>query len=141
MKITTYSSKWFSIFLLFSLVLNGLLPFFSTASLLHQANNDKIDDVVLICTGNSFKWASRSHFVETGQLKYIDAPVGNDDTPKHSNCPLGLNNDHNVDDDIMVVSLLTNHLLFEQLVKRSYILDIEHKRFSFNLSRAPPLVS
>lgn len=130
-----------SAFILFVLIFNSTFSVLVSAYNTNQAQHYAKNDAVLICSGTSFKWMSKSAFIEKGLVVYVDAP---DDAPSEYHqvkCSYAYLADLHTDDASVDENTQKDDVIYHALVltiaKRPYT----SFPYLTALSRAPPHIS
>ena len=130
-----------SAFLLFVLIFNSTFAVLASSYNTNQAQYYANNDAVLICSGTSFKWMSKSAFIEQGRVVYIEAP---NDVPSEFHqvkCSYAYLADLHTDNISVDLNTQIDDIIYHALVitiaKRPYA------SFTYlaALSRAPPQLS
>lgn len=140
MKIS-WLRKLQSAFILFVLIFNSTFSVLASSYNTNQAQHYAKNDAVLVCSGTSFKWMSKSAFIEKGLVIYIDAPENAPEEYHQVKCSYAYLADLHTDNVSVDVNIQKSEIIYHALVltiaKRPYI------SFSYltALSRAPPYIS
>ncbi|WP_441004534.1 hypothetical protein [Pseudocolwellia agarivorans] len=137
----SWLSKIQSAFILFVLVFNSTFSVVVAAYNTNQAQNYAKDDAVLICSGTSFKWMSKSAFIEEGKIIYIDEPENTPSEYHQIKCSYSYLIDHHTFELSTPLDVQISEIKY-----RALVLAIAHRpytsfTYSTSLSRAPPYTS
>ncbi|WP_426360363.1 hypothetical protein ACPUVO_09160 [Pseudocolwellia sp. HL-MZ19] len=127
-----------SAILLFVLIFNSTFSVLVAAYNTDQAQSYTKIDAVLICTGTSFKWMSKSTFIEKGIVQYIEEPEDIPSQYHQVKCSYSYLIDHHTTEPSV-----NNHLQISEVKYNALVLTIAKQPYtSFTYStahsRAPP---
>jgi len=138
-------SRWLnkiqSTILLFVLIFNSTFSVVVAAYTANQAQNHGTEDAVLICSGTSYKWMSKSAFIEQGIIQYIDEPQDIPDQYHQVKCSYSYLIDHHTVDLITPTHIQVNEIKYKALVITIAQRPYTSFTYSTSLSRAPPYIS
>lgn len=130
-----------SAFILFVLVFNSTFSVLASSYNTNKAQYYADSDAVLICSGTSFRWMSKSAFMEKGLVVYIDAPENTPNEYHQVKCSYAFLADLHTDDISIAAnpqkSDIVYHALQLSIAQRPYTAFPYLKA----LSRAPPVSS
>lgn len=137
----SWLNKIQSSILLFVLIFNSTFPVTVAAYNTNQAQTYTTEDAVLICSGTSYKWMSKSLFIEQGIIQYVDEPQDIPNQYHQIECSYSYLLDHHS------VDLSTpTHIQVSDIKYKALVITIAQRpytsfTYSTALSRAPPHIS
>jgi hypothetical protein len=100
---------------------------------LRQSSNDKVQ---VICTGTQMHWIDTVATYRTGQLIFVDAPEGANDTEADMPCDMfSGSTDQSIPTSHIALNFTLNTLNYSASLLSA---DIRQSAYSKALSRAPP---
>lgn len=124
--------------ILIMLLFNSIGTIVVASALTHSAKNFTSQDVELVCTGATFKWMSVSHYQQTGEILFVDAPADAPSGFEHIQCAntyiTDTSNEYCLLKAELNVSLVNNSNQTIDYLNAEYSAR-KHQRYS---SRAPP---
>ncbi|MCF2948549.1 hypothetical protein L0668_10560 [Paraglaciecola aquimarina] len=124
--------------LVFALFFNSVGTLFAASSLVSQAKSFTNQDVELICTGSTFKWMSVSHYQQTGEILFVDAPDNAPDGFEHIKCSYSYLNDNNSEQALISTQASLAYEPFSNQTIEFINAEYINRKHQLAPSRAPP---
>jgi len=135
-------TRWFHkiqlVFLSFVLIFNSTFSVLVAAYNTNQAQSYATDDAILICSGTSFKWMSKSAFIDEGKIIYIDEPENTPSEYHQIDCSYSFLAEHHVFELSSPVEIQISEIKYKALAIRIAQRPYTSFTYSTSLSRAPP---
>lgn len=130
--------KSYSVIIAFILLYNSIIPAFASIYTVGQAQQYATNDIMLICSGNSYQWVSSAEYINNGKIVKVSPPENSPEKATHLDCSFNYIADNNVDKISVFNSLADISIAYE-----TRILLLEQRPFTpFTylkaLTRAPP---
>lgn len=130
-----------SAILLFVLIFNSTFSLVVSAYNTNQAQSYTNQDAIFICSGASFKWISKSAFVDKGIIEYIEEPKDVPSQYHQVKCSYSYLIDHHTFEPSTPLQVQISEVKYTALVISIAQRPYTSFTYSTALSRAPPHIS
>ncbi|WP_426369053.1 hypothetical protein [Pseudocolwellia sp. HL-MZ7] len=138
---TSWLGKLQSALILFVLIFNSTFSVVVAAYNTDQAQSYATKDAVLICSGTSFKWMSKSAFIDQGIILYVDEPKDIPSEYHQIKCSYSYLIDHHTYELSSLLDVQISEIKYRALVLTIAQRPYTSFAYSTALSRAPPYIS
>lgn len=136
----THYYKYLSVFIVITLLYNSIVPAFASIYTVSKAQQAKISDAILMCTGDRFQWVSASAYINRGAIIAVELPIDAPQKTAHIDCSFNYLSDKNSDKSILVPTIVDASTAYDTRM----LLLAQHKYTAFTylktLTRAPPSI-
>ena len=132
------NSKFLSVIIAFIFLYNSFVPAFASIYSVNQAQQYANNDIMLICSGNTYQWVSSSEYINNGIIKVVEAPENSPEKTQHLDCSFNYIADNHIDKTAALYSLADISIAYDT---RILLLEQRpHTPFPYlkALTRAPP---